>query len=271
MIATHIDIRAEIARVQGELLFFREGCLPAFFGRPIHEVFHDQYGEWAAEKFGRNPPLSNWQRATRRLAELLPLGPLASSTISRENFSEFLFHEAMPSFCVQEGRIVWAIRLFVDRSLCSLYCPNLDLAAFENLPEVRRWLMSLPVDSPELANALCMALPLLADTDPSFAKLALDPNTWRSLVLADRDISEEQRTKRLKMVDGLWFGHILNNALLHVLGALANNHFMTIEEFLDHPFLVGGYSHLMPSYLLAVLIEKVAILRQLSEERPELW
>jgi hypothetical protein len=44
-----------------------------------------------------------------------------------------------------------------------------------------------------------------------------------------------------------------------------------IEDFLEHPFLIGGYSHLMPSYLLAVLLEKVAILRQLSEERPELW
>ena len=70
------------------------------------------------------------------------------------------------------------------------------------------------------------------------------------------------------MVDGLWFGHILNNALLHVLGAIANNHFMVIEDFLDHPFLVGGYSHLMPSYVFAVLFEKVAILRQLSEQRP---
>ena len=61
------------------------------------------------------------------------------------------------------------------------------------------------------------------------------------------------------MVDGLWFGHILNNALLHVLGALANNNFMMIDDLLDHPFLVGGYSHLTPSYLFAVLFEKVAI------------
>jgi len=131
--------------------------------------------------------------------------------------------------------------------------------------------MSLPVDSPELANALCMALPLLADTDPNFAKLALDPDTWRSLVLNDRGITEEQRTKRLKMVDGLWFGHVLNNALLHVLGALANNNFLVIEDFLDHPYVCGGYSHLFSHYTFAVLLEKVAILRQLSEERPELW
>ena len=131
--------------------------------------------------------------------------------------------------------------------------------------------MSLPVDSPELANALCMVLPFIADADPTFAKLALDPETWHSLVLADRDISEEERTKRLQLVEGLWFGHVLNNALLHVLGALANNHFMVIEDFLDHPFLVGGYTHLMPSYVFAVLFEKVAILRRVSAERHDSW
>ena len=62
--------------------------------------------------------------------------------------------------------------------------------------------MSLPVDSTELANALCMALPFIADADPAFAKLALDPETWRSLVLTDRDITEEQRAKRLKWSTG---------------------------------------------------------------------
>ncbi len=131
--------------------------------------------------------------------------------------------------------------------------------------------MSLPIDSSELANSLCSVLPLIADADPAFAKLALDPETWRGLVLNDRDITDEQRAKRLKCVDGQWFGHVFNNALLHVLGAIANNDFMTIEDFLDHPYLVGGYTHLFGHYLLAVLFEKVVILRQISEERPELW
>ena len=45
----------------------------------------------------------NGKEATRRLAELLPLGPLASSKISREDFKEFLFQEATPSFCVRDG------------------------------------------------------------------------------------------------------------------------------------------------------------------------
>jgi hypothetical protein len=269
VIAEQIDIKAEVAKVQGELRSFRERVLPAVFETPLDAVFGDDYADWVRER--SNGRLSEWQGATRRLVDLLPLGPLTSSTISREDFKEFLFQEATPSFSVEMGRIVWDIRLFVDRSLCSLYFPNIDPAAFENLAEIQRWLMSLPVDSPELANALCMVLPLIADADPTFAKLALDPETWHSLVLADRDISEEEHTKRLQLIEGLWFGHVLNNSLLHLLGALANNHFMVIEDFLDHPFLVGGYTHLMPSYVFAVLFEKVAILRRVSAERHDSW
>jgi len=274
-----IDIRAEIARVQAELVLFRERCLPAFFGTPIDPVFETKYGEWVAEKFGRNPPLSNWQRATCRLAELLPLGPLPanSSSISREAFQEFLHQPFTPSYCVRERRIIWQMRIFTDPSICANYCgsfPDLVAALGElpaRLPEVRQWLMSLPVDSTELANILCLGLPFIADADPSFAKLALDPATWRHLVLADRDITEELRTRRLKWLDGQGFPHWLNNALLHTFGSLANNNFMLIEDFLDHPYLCGGYTHLFGHYLFAVLFEKVATLRRLCEERHELW
>jgi hypothetical protein len=261
-----IDIRAEVAEVQGELVLFRDRVLPALFETPLDAVFEGDYSDWVREK--SNGRLFEWQEATRRLADLLPLGPLACSKIERERFRDFLVQGATPSFSVREGRIIWNIGLFVDRSLCSTYFPSLDLS---NDSEVQRWLMNLPVDSCELANALCMVLPSIADADPAFAKLALDPEEWRGIVLADRRISEEERTKLLQLIEGLWFGHVLNNSLLHVLGALANNHFMMIEDFLDHPFLIGGYTHLIPTYLFAVLFEKVAMLRRLSEERPELW
>lgn len=261
-----IDIRAEVAKVHGELLSFREKVLSALFETPLDAVFGSEYADWVREKSkGR---LLEWREATRRLADLLPLGPLACSKIDRVDFREFLFHGAAPSFCVKEGRIVWNIGLFVDRPLCSTYFPSLDLS---NVSEVQRWLMNLPVDSCELANGLCMVLPLIADADPAFAKMALDPETWRNVLMGDRDISEDERAKRLKFVGGLAFAHWLNNSVLHTLGAIANNNFLTIDDFLDHPFLIGGYSHLTPSYLLAVLLEKVAILRQLSEERPEFW
>lgn len=267
-----------MARVQGELLLLREECLPTFFGTPIHEVFQEEYAEWVHEKIvTRAGAVSNWQRATCRLAELLPLGSLAanSSKISREHFRDFLFQPSTPSFCVRDGRIIWEIGLFVERSFCVPYCatfPDLP-SALENknlparLSDLRRWLMNLSVDSTDLANVLCMVLPFVADADPAFAKLALDPGTWRNVIRGDRAMTEEQRAKRIKCVDGPWFGHILNNALLHVFGALANNHFSLIGDYLDHPYIYGGYTHLMPHYLFAVLFEKVAILRQVAQEQ----
>jgi hypothetical protein len=59
-------------------------------------------------------------------------------------------------------------------------------------------------------------------------------------------------------------GKNLNNSLLHVLAALANNHFEMIADLLDHPSLVGGYTGLMPHYLFAVLFEKVTVLHALT-------
>jgi hypothetical protein len=61
----------------------------------------------------------------------------------------------------------------------------------------------------------------------------------------------------------VFFRHVLNNALLHVMAALANNHFEVIFDLLDHPSLIGGYTRLMPHYLFAVLLEKVDVLRSL--------
>lgn len=126
--------------------------------------------------------------------------------------------------------------------------------------------MGLPVDNCGLFNALCMVVPLIADIDPAFAKLALDPETWRSVVMADATLSDHAKQERQKTIDQGFLRHVLNNALLHVLGALANNHFLSIREYLDHPCLFGGYTYLMPDYLFGVLLEKVRILRQLATE-----
>jgi hypothetical protein len=51
------------------------------------------------------------------------------------------------------------------------------------------------------------------------------------------------------------------------IGALANNHFRVIEQYLHQTHLDGRYTHLMPHYLFAMLFEKVAILRQLAQEQ----
>jgi hypothetical protein len=214
--------------------------------------------------------LSDWRRATVRLSDALPLGPLRADapTVARQDFNQFLFQEATPAFDFADGRIIWRIGLFVDHACARAYCPLLaDLrddapVNFDEgralLPEVRRWLLGLSVTSDRLWNSLCSVLPAIADLDPAFVKFALDPQTWRTLVLADRKVEKEEKEERLKFLDGYWFGHVLNNALLHVLGALASNRFLAIGDYLDHRHLRGSYTHLMPHYLFAVLFEKVA-------------
>jgi hypothetical protein len=306
VIDADIDLKAEIAGVQAELIFFRQMCLPAFKGRPMPEVVDGMKmptlagrpinevmdGLSLSRRFPELFPkkllpfdgsLSMWQCAATRLADLLPLGPLPANTskISRDDFRNFLYQSATSSFCLREGRIIWQISLNMNLWLCFYFCAVCsDLSAdapdalekfLTCLPQVRRWLMGLPVESPELWNALCAVLPFVAEADPAFAKLALDPETWRNLVINDREITEEQRGNRLQFIDGYFGHHVLNEALLHTLGALAGNHFLLIEEYLDHPHICGCHARLMPHYLFAVLFEKVAILRQLAQERHDFW
>jgi len=53
--------------------------------------------------------------------------------------------------------------------------------------------MSQPPDGSALWHLLCVGLVPIADMDPAFARLALDPETWRAIVLGDREIDEETR------------------------------------------------------------------------------
>jgi len=273
---SEIDIRAEVSKVENELKLFREKFVPAFLGTPINSRFPESYVEMVHDRMAKRAGFaSNWQKAACRLAKLLPVGPLPANSrrISREDFLDFLFQAPTPAFRIGGGRIIWEIGLFMGRQLVQELLQKRNLPVpIENLPtglaELGRWLLRQLIDY-KLTDDLCSLLPFLADADPAFAKLILDPETWRKIALAEHD--EDERTDWLEYVEGLWFAHCLNNALLHVLGALANNHFEKIEAFLGHPFLVGRYTHLMPHYVFAVLVEKVTILRQFSEERPELW
>ena len=115
-----------------------------------------------------------------------------------------------------------------------------------------------------LFNALSYVLAPVSDLDPAFAKLALDLDTWRSIVRTDQTLDEATRSQRLRAIDCGHLPHAINNALLHVLAALANNHFGVIADFLDHPCLSGAYTGLIPHYLFAVLLEKVKTLRSLA-------
>ena len=145
--------------------------------------------------------------------------------------------------------------------------PGLDSFAElrQRLPEVKRWFLALPVDGSVLFNALSYVLAPVSDLDPAFVKLALDLDTWRSIVRTDQTLDEASRSQRLRAIDSGHLPHAINNALLHVLAALANNHFGVIADFLDHPCLSGAYTGLIPHYLFAVLLEKVKTLRSLAK------
>ncbi len=276
-------VKAEVARVQQELAFFRRECLPAFLGGSVQDFLSDGMSEFLKGHIvavaGR---LSEWQDAAGRLAEYLPLGPLPGDAPSpeRQDFARFLFQEAAPAFVVREGRIVWRIELFISVEY-ALRCPVFaDLAEDGADPwdrfrgraeEVKRWLLSLATRDHGPGDELCVLLPFLADIDPSFVRLAMDRETWLAVARTAPDLDEDRREKRLRFLGGSWFGHILNNALLHVLGGLANNRFLAIGDYLEHPQLRGSYTHLMPHYLFAVLFEKVRALRRMSREGHDLW
>jgi hypothetical protein len=50
-----------------------------------------------------------------------------------------------------------------------------------------------------------------------------------------------------------------------------NNQFDEIESFLNHPARIGGYTGLMPHYLVAVLHQKVRVLKELQREDCGRW
>ncbi len=114
---------------------------------------------------------------------------------------------------------------------------------------------------PSSSTRSSFVLAPVSDLDPAFAKLALDLDTWRSIVRTDQSLDEATKSQRLGAIDSGHLPHAINNALLHVLAALANNHFGVIADFLDHPCLSGVYTGLIPHYIFAVLLEKVKSLR----------
>jgi hypothetical protein len=245
------------------LVAFRDECLPV--------LLHPDAPPSRFEE--RDRSTRQWREAVDRLLTALPISPTGEGEAppERADFEPFLepSASAFPPVVVG-GRIAWRVELFMGwewgaeqvLSLLDSRTPGLEPleGLRRDLTEVKRRLMALPTDECHLYNLLCYSLPPIADIDPAFAALALDPETWRAIVLADRGLDEEIRGRRLRAVDGLYFHHVLNNALLHVMGSLANNHFDVVRDRLDHPDLLGRYTALMPRYLFAVLFEKVRVL-----------
>ena len=264
-----IDLNAERARVLNELRAFRDVCLPAFFAPGgIEPVWDDDLPLGGPDVANR--PLHRWQQTVDRLVHLL-VEP--ETRLDRAEFEDFLFEKPEGDFSIRGGRIFWRVGV-------GIYCnrePNAwafltrmglesevedDPIAYLNARSsvARDWLLGLGVDHPNLGDALCFLLPLLAEGNTEVVKELLNPETWRSNVLAEGKTTPEVRANRLRLIN-LQLPRYANNALLHVFGVLANNHFEGILDLLPHPHLLGSYTDLFPHYVFGVLFGKVEILR----------
>ena len=265
------DLDAEKARVLDELKAFRDQCLPAFFATSgIQPVWDDDLPLGGPDVANR--PLHCWQEAVDRLAHVL----VESGTMpKRAEFDDFLFEKPVPDFSVGGGRIFWRISLgiycnrepdawaFLTRMGLEAEVEGDPIAYLNARSSVARdWLFGLGVDHPNLGDTLCFLLPLLAEGNAEVVKEMLDPETWRATDLAETGITTEVRAFRNRLINDQ-LPRYFNNALLHVFGALANNHFEVILDLLRHPHFLGSYTELYPHYVFGVLFGKVEILRGL--------
>jgi hypothetical protein len=252
---TFYPLGHEIAKVQAEIVAFRHEYLPVFLEiSRTPELIPPIAFERQQNSFHL---LSSWQDAITKVGDALPL-PGDTTTLDPADYKDFMFCEGTPAHSLSGNNIRWKIGVYCDMGITLLkgYRPpclgdgdNVSENDFwAAIPAIEAWLLSLDAMDGRLWNPLCMTLPFIADVDPAFAKKALDLDTWKNVTP--------------------WFEHVVNNALLHVLASLANNHFMLIRDYLDHPCILGRYTRLMPHYLFAVLFQKVSVLRQLATEQP---
>jgi len=271
-------LKRETARVQAELIALRDEYLPALFGKHVFDSMPSPSPKAVRAWAPASRHLVAFQQAVDRLGDAVPFAG-HSTPLREEDFKEFMFQKATPAYSFTAEGVRWEITVFMTWSFMEIpasrppfldqYEPGtLEEAFVAALARIKTWLFSLSVKDTRLWNALCMVVPLAADADPAFAKLAVDLETWRSIVRTDRRLSAKQRRELLEVVDGGWFQHVVNNALLHVFAALGNNHFLSIRDYLDHPCLWGAYNGLMPDYLFALLFHKVAVLQRLAAECP---
>lgn len=149
--------------------------------------------------------------------------------------------------------------------------PVADLGASERLltefDEFKNWFLGPSPDFIFVINAMCYLLPLCVELDLDFVRRAFNLEGRLARIRSDLSAGEEERKRRLDEWSRLVVMHGFNNALLHVIASLANNHFDQIEHFLDHPARdTGVYTGLMPHYLVAVLHQKVRVVNELLRE-----
>jgi len=275
--ATLPMIKQEIAKVQAEIRVFRRDYLPVLAPRvPI-----DSRWTYVGQRIGENwRPIQAWHEAIAVLSDALPLPTPARPLeyLNREALADFLV-PATSNVRVRPEGFDWEITIFATLNPCVKVRENLPqfdgyervLAALEQgneadlLTALKEWVVQQPGRRLSDWNLFGRGLPAIAYRDPGFAAsiLSREPAPhWRcSAAEAESDLAGCAPEEHSAEV--FFLRHILHNTLLHVLAAVANNHFDWIRQFLQSPYLLGSYTELMPAYLFTTLHEKVGLMRQL--------
>jgi hypothetical protein len=272
-----LDLAAEADRVRAECRTLESRILPLLLPR-------EQAAGDKERSDGSPDPLATWRRVVRGLAAALPTPDGRPGVPVDEAFlAGFLHQRADAGFRIRRGRIAWRIEVFTPLDLEDWHAAGVLSAMLgEPIPEAgaserllsrfddfQDWFLGAGPDVCFVANEMCLLLPICVEFALDFVRRAFDLEGRLERIRSDVLFDGRERTQRLKEWSGPFQMRGFNNALLHVIASLANHHFDQIASFLDHPARIGGYTGLMPHYLVAVLHQKVRILEELSHEESE--
>ena len=262
-------LRWEIDHVLKEIDEFQNYLLPEVAAHDPR-LFATQHESAAPRWTDRYRSLSEWQAAAGSLRGVLAAELTAlPRTFNFTWFQQFMWAEPNINYVIENDRIRWQIACFGSLDWAQLVnwtvlpdeCrPRNSEDTARSVEAMKRWLRTGSPHNLVLWDCLVGVLPMIADREPDFAWNLLDLDDWRKRAEAVRFASDVRRT------DSDVERHLTNvihNAVIHVIGALANNHFSEVKAYLDHPAFVGQSARLVPRYLMAVLCGKVYVLQKL--------
>jgi hypothetical protein len=267
---TEAQWQAEIDRLTGQLTQFIDDLLPSIALRDPG-VFIVPIEPDARSYAHRLRSLDEWTAAARRLrgvvsAELTPM----PRTMDMGYFRRFTHSEPSIDYTVEDGRIHWKISCYSEIDWLSAahmmfrgrhgWPPQDASHPGFSIEATKRFLLAGSTEDSCYYNEYIWMLAALADSEPDFVKTMLDPEAWRQRIESNPTYSDERRKRELHRltapIPGGYFRMVIHNALLHVIGALANNRFDEIRPYIFHQEFPGRYSDLVPHYLFANLLAK---------------
>lgn len=254
-------LREESERVLAELAEFEEHLLPAIAAEDATV---------ASELNPKEAVLGNWTEAINHLRTVLTglCDAHDRPYFDPRDFNLFLWPGPTPDCAITASRIRWQMsssdddwRFACDHAStlpeqCRAISPC-DVA--RSIAATKQWMLCSSVRGGNLRRAMRKMLPIIADRDPEFAAMALDVEGWRERIQIKEALSSRERILEMATLDGQ-FRSVLHQAITSVIQALANNHFMRIRAYMDHPELHGECLWRVPFGLMAILTAKAEIL-----------